>query len=139
VFPSLLHQDPRYFYQGSGTVKSHFMHAISSADQSSESLPLYPNDTDPNYFAQTLRIFLTRFLRLFLRLNGLDNGVNSRPTYSKSSHCSTILDIQTYSTSHRLPYVVEIDYDGPAILRQPPDMDFTPASNVPSHPFTGRL
>ena len=36
--------------------------------------------------------FLTRFLRLFLRLNGLDNGVNSRPTYSKSNHCSTILD-----------------------------------------------
>ena len=31
VFPSLLHQDPRYFYQGSGTVKSRFMHAVSSA------------------------------------------------------------------------------------------------------------
>jgi len=35
--------------------------------------------------------FLTRFLRLFLRLNGLDNGVNSRPTYSKSNHCSISL------------------------------------------------
>jgi hypothetical protein len=31
VFPSLLHQDPRYFYQGSGTVNSRFMHAVSSA------------------------------------------------------------------------------------------------------------
>ena len=31
-------------------------------------------------------------------LNGLDNGVNSRPTYSKSNYCSTILDI-----SNQLP------------------------------------
>jgi hypothetical protein len=31
VFPSLLHQDPRYYYQGSGSVKSRFMHAVSSA------------------------------------------------------------------------------------------------------------
>ncbi len=31
VFPSLLHQDPRNFYQGSGTVKSRFMHAVGSA------------------------------------------------------------------------------------------------------------
>ncbi len=30
VLPSLLHQDPRYFYQGTGTTKSRFMHAISS-------------------------------------------------------------------------------------------------------------
>ena len=29
VLPSLLHQDPRYFYQGSGTGKSRAMHAIS--------------------------------------------------------------------------------------------------------------
>jgi hypothetical protein len=29
VFPSLLHQDPRYFYQGTGTVKSRFYHAVS--------------------------------------------------------------------------------------------------------------
>jgi Carboxypeptidase regulatory-like domain len=31
VFPALLHQDPRYYYQGSGTVKSRIMHAVSSA------------------------------------------------------------------------------------------------------------
>ena len=30
VLPSLLHQDPRYFYQGSGTGKSRAMHAISN-------------------------------------------------------------------------------------------------------------
>jgi len=30
VLPSLLHQDPRYFYQGTGTVKSRALHAISS-------------------------------------------------------------------------------------------------------------
>jgi Carboxypeptidase regulatory-like domain len=31
VFPSLFHQDPRYFYLGSGAVKSRLMHAVSSA------------------------------------------------------------------------------------------------------------
>jgi carboxypeptidase family protein len=31
IFPSLLHQDPRYYYQGSGTVKSRLLHAIGSA------------------------------------------------------------------------------------------------------------
>jgi hypothetical protein len=31
VFPTLLHQDPRYYYQGSGTLKSRLMHAIGSA------------------------------------------------------------------------------------------------------------
>ena len=31
VFPSLLHQDPRYFYQGTGSFKSRFGHAISFA------------------------------------------------------------------------------------------------------------
>lgn len=31
VFPSLLHQDPRYFYQGTGTTKSRALHAISFA------------------------------------------------------------------------------------------------------------
>ncbi len=31
LLPSLLHQDPRYFYQGTGTTKSRLMHAISSA------------------------------------------------------------------------------------------------------------
>lgn len=30
LLPALLHQDPRYFYQGTGTNKSRFMHAISS-------------------------------------------------------------------------------------------------------------
>jgi Carboxypeptidase regulatory-like domain len=29
VLPSLLHQDPRYYYQGSGSVKSRFLHALS--------------------------------------------------------------------------------------------------------------
>ena len=31
IFPSLLHQDPRYFYQGTGSIKSRVMHAIGSA------------------------------------------------------------------------------------------------------------
>lgn len=31
VFASLFHQDPRYFYQGTGTKKSRFYHAVSSA------------------------------------------------------------------------------------------------------------
>jgi len=31
VLPSILHQDPRYFYQGSGTKKSRLRHAIASA------------------------------------------------------------------------------------------------------------
>jgi carboxypeptidase family protein len=30
ILPSLLHQDPRYFYQGTGTKKSRALHAISS-------------------------------------------------------------------------------------------------------------
>jgi hypothetical protein len=30
VLPSLLHQDPRYFYQGTGTTKSRILHAISA-------------------------------------------------------------------------------------------------------------
>jgi hypothetical protein len=30
VLPSLLHQDPRYFYQGTGTTKSRTFHALSS-------------------------------------------------------------------------------------------------------------
>lgn len=30
ILPSLLHQDPRYFYQGTGTAKSRVFHAISS-------------------------------------------------------------------------------------------------------------
>jgi hypothetical protein len=31
VLPSLLHQDPRYFYQGTGTTKSRLWHALSSS------------------------------------------------------------------------------------------------------------
>jgi hypothetical protein len=31
IFPSLLHQDPRYYYQGSGTIKSRLAHAVTSA------------------------------------------------------------------------------------------------------------
>lgn len=31
VFPSIFHQDPRYFYQGTGTIKSRFIHAVSFA------------------------------------------------------------------------------------------------------------
>lgn len=31
VLPSLLHQDPRYFYQGTGTAKSRLLHALSIA------------------------------------------------------------------------------------------------------------
>ena len=31
VFPSLFHQDPRYFYQGTGTIKSRMIHAASFA------------------------------------------------------------------------------------------------------------
>jgi hypothetical protein len=30
ILPSLLHQDPRYFYQGTGTNKSRLLHALSS-------------------------------------------------------------------------------------------------------------
>ena len=30
ILPSVLHQDPRYFYEGEGTTKSRFMHAIST-------------------------------------------------------------------------------------------------------------
>jgi Carboxypeptidase regulatory-like domain len=30
ILPSLLHQDPRYFYQGTGTKKSRLLHAIST-------------------------------------------------------------------------------------------------------------
>ena len=30
ILPALLHEDPRYFYQGTGTTKSRFWHAVSS-------------------------------------------------------------------------------------------------------------
>lgn len=31
IYPTLFHQDPRYFYQGSGSVRSRFLHAVGSA------------------------------------------------------------------------------------------------------------
>ena len=31
IYPSLLHQDPRYFYKGTGTKRSRAVHAIVSA------------------------------------------------------------------------------------------------------------
>src|ERR1700734_1290885 len=30
ILPSILHQDPRYFYQGTGTKRSRMIHALSS-------------------------------------------------------------------------------------------------------------
>jgi hypothetical protein len=45
VFASLLHQDPRYFYQGTGTTKSRLYHALSSAfiarSDSGKTMPNY--------------------------------------------------------------------------------------------------
>jgi Carboxypeptidase regulatory-like domain len=45
VFPSLLHQDPRYYYQGSGSIKSRVVHAVSSAFITCSDSGL----TQPNY------------------------------------------------------------------------------------------
>jgi hypothetical protein len=45
VFPSLFHQDPRYYYQGSGTVKSRLVHAVSSAFVTRSD----SGGTEPNY------------------------------------------------------------------------------------------
>lgn len=45
VFASLFHQDPRYFYQGTGTKKSRLFHAVSSAfvarSDSGKTMPNY--------------------------------------------------------------------------------------------------
>lgn len=45
VFASLFHQDPRYFYQGTGTTKSRLFHAVSSAfvarSDSGKTMPNY--------------------------------------------------------------------------------------------------
>jgi hypothetical protein len=45
VFPSIFHQDPRYFYQGSGAIKSRLLHALSWAviarNDSGHSIPNY--------------------------------------------------------------------------------------------------
>jgi hypothetical protein len=44
VFPSLFHQDPRYFYQGTGSKKSRLYHALSNAFVArSDSGHLMPN------------------------------------------------------------------------------------------------
>jgi hypothetical protein len=45
VFPSLFHQDPRYYYQGSGSVKSRLVHAVSSAFVTRSD----GGHTEPNY------------------------------------------------------------------------------------------
>jgi len=45
VFPSVFHQDPRYYYQGSGTVKSRLVHAVSSAFVTRSD----SGRTEPNY------------------------------------------------------------------------------------------
>jgi hypothetical protein len=45
VFPTLLHQDPRYYYQGSGSFKSRFTHAVGSAFVTRSD----SGRTEPNY------------------------------------------------------------------------------------------
>jgi hypothetical protein len=45
VFPSVFHQDPRYYYQGSGTAKSRLLHAVSSAFVTRSD----SGRTEPNY------------------------------------------------------------------------------------------
>jgi hypothetical protein len=45
VFPSVFHQDPRYYYQGSGSVKSRLVHAVSSAFVTRSD----SGRTEPNY------------------------------------------------------------------------------------------
>lgn len=45
IFPTLLHQDPRYYYQGTGTVTSRLLHAIGSAFMTRSD----SGRTEPNY------------------------------------------------------------------------------------------
>jgi hypothetical protein len=45
IFPTLLHQDPRYYYQGSGTFKSRLLHAVGSAFLTRSD----SGRTEPNY------------------------------------------------------------------------------------------
>jgi Carboxypeptidase regulatory-like domain len=45
VFPSVFRQDPRYYYQGSGTIKSRLRHAVSSAFVTRSD----SGRTEPNY------------------------------------------------------------------------------------------
>ncbi len=45
VFPTLLHQDPRYYYQGSGSFQSRLIHAVGSAFVTRSDI----GRTEPNY------------------------------------------------------------------------------------------
>jgi Carboxypeptidase regulatory-like domain len=45
VFPALFHQDPRYYYQGSGTFKSRLVHAVGNAFVTRSD----SGRTEPNY------------------------------------------------------------------------------------------
>jgi Carboxypeptidase regulatory-like domain len=45
VFPTLFHQDPRYYYQGTGSFKSRLMHAVGSAFVTRSD----SGGTEPNY------------------------------------------------------------------------------------------
>ena len=45
VFPSVFHQDPRYYYRGSGSVKSRLVHAVGSAFVTRSD----SRRTEPNY------------------------------------------------------------------------------------------
>ena len=45
VFPTLFHQDPRYFYRGTGSIKSRFLHAVGSAFVTRSDV----GNTVPNY------------------------------------------------------------------------------------------
>jgi len=69
-----------------------------------EGAPMWPSkicigsSLDSNYAKPILLrrrsgYFARAFSTCSLVLNGLDSGVNSRPIYSKSNHCSIVLDI----------------------------------------------
>jgi len=45
IFPTLLHQDPRYYYQGTGSFKSRLLHAVGSAFLTRSD----SGRTEPNY------------------------------------------------------------------------------------------
>ena len=49
ILPSVLHQDPRYFYQGTGTNKSRLLHALSTPF-------ICTGDTDT--YSQTIRVWV---------------------------------------------------------------------------------
>lgn len=53
VFPSLLHQDPRYFREGSGTVTHRLLYAIASTVRTrNDSGKWAPNYSNGNSFIQ---------------------------------------------------------------------------------------